>query len=291
MMSPENEQAIKQEVQSFYDHIGWREVSDGLFQNARFEDLRPVSREYVHRCHLRAGSVLTKKGRFLLDAGSGPIQYPEYLSYSEGFQYRVCVDLSHVALKEARKRIGQHGLYVVADVSALPFRKEAFKAVISLHTLHHLPVADQQNGYLELWRVLATGNTAVIVNGWTDSPLMRKVEFLVRPMEKIVRRLNRNRNQPRSNTITEKSVKDINEPAGTYVQKFTPERLKEILGGGIPYEIRCWRSVSVRFLRAVIHPVLAGKLFLRLLYRLEDRYATFFGKAGQYPLIILKKPE
>ncbi len=60
-------------------------------------------------------------GRFLLDAGSGPIQYPEYLTYSDGYRYRVCVDISAVALVEARRRIGKQGLFVVADVSALPF--------------------------------------------------------------------------------------------------------------------------------------------------------------------------
>ena len=53
--------------------------------------------------------------------GSGPIQYPEYLTYSEGYQYRLCLDISIVALIEARKRIGEKGLFVVADVSNLPF--------------------------------------------------------------------------------------------------------------------------------------------------------------------------
>jgi ubiquinone/menaquinone biosynthesis C-methylase UbiE len=290
MMPPENEQAIKQQVQSFYNHVGWREVSDGIFQNARFEDLRPVSREYVHRCHLRAGSFLAKKGHFLLDAGSGPIQYPEYLTYSEGFQYRVCADISKVALLEARKRIGERGLFVVADVSALPFRKDAFGAVISLHTLHHLPIANQQDGYLELWRVLAPGNTAVIVNGWTESPLMLKTEILVRFMENLMERSGGRGNQPQPLKKMQVGCGD-SEPVGTYVQKFTPERLKQILGDRIPYEVRCWRSVSVRFLRAVIHKKLAGKLLLRLLYQLEDRFANYFGKVGQYPLIILMKPE
>ncbi len=51
-------------------------------------------------------------------------------------------------------------------------------------------------------------------------------------------------------------------PTSTFVQKFTPERLEQMLGGNIPYEVRCWRSVSVRFLRSVIHAKLAGKLYL-----------------------------
>jgi len=284
-----NEKAIKQQVQSFYDHVGWREVSDGVFQNARFEDLRPVSREYIHRCHIRAGSFLTNHGRFLLDAGSGPIQYPEYLTYSEGFQYRVCVDISRVALIEARKRIGRHGLYVVADVSALPFRKDAFEAVISLHTLHHLPPEDQQDGYLELWRVLSPKNTAVIVNGWTEAPLMIGAEWFVRFMDRLMGRIGKNTDLP---GIKNGSVIDINGncvPTNTFVQKFTPERLEQMLGGNITYEVHCWRSVSVRFLRSVIHAKLAGKLTLRVLFWFENRFAGYFGKAGQYPLIIMKK--
>ena len=51
-------------------------------------------------------------GRFLLDAGSGPVQYDEYLTYSQDYRYRVCMDLSVVALQEARKRLGEKGIYV-----------------------------------------------------------------------------------------------------------------------------------------------------------------------------------
>ena len=130
---------VKQQVRQFYDQVGWQEVSEGVYQNARYEDLRPVSREYIHRCHLRVSRHIQPAGRFLLDAGSGPIQYPEYLEYSKGYQYRVCADISHVALQEARKRVRDHGLFVVADVADLPFKPDAFDGIVSLHTIHHLP--------------------------------------------------------------------------------------------------------------------------------------------------------
>jgi len=45
--------APKNEVRHFYDEIGWKLESDGFYQNARYEDLRPVSADYIHRCHLR----------------------------------------------------------------------------------------------------------------------------------------------------------------------------------------------------------------------------------------------
>src|SRR3989304_2617065 len=97
---------IKQQVREFYDQVGWQAISKGVYQNATYEDLRPVSREYIHKCHLRVNRHLRPRGKFLLDAGSGPIQYPEYLTYSQGYRYRVCVDISAVALQEARKALG-----------------------------------------------------------------------------------------------------------------------------------------------------------------------------------------
>ena len=101
---------VKEEVRQFYDEVGWQLVGADVYQNARYEDLRPVSRQYIHDCHLRVARHLRPQGRYLLDAGSGPVQYPEYLEYSRNYQYRVCADISITALKEARRRLGEHGL-------------------------------------------------------------------------------------------------------------------------------------------------------------------------------------
>jgi SAM-dependent methyltransferase len=101
----------------------------------------------------------------------------EYLAYSKGYAYRVCVDLSIVALQQARQRIGAHGLFVVSDVAHLPFRNDVFEGVVSLHTLHHLPLEEHQRAYRELYRVMSRGSTAVVVNGWDTPPLTRILEF------------------------------------------------------------------------------------------------------------------
>jgi hypothetical protein len=84
-MTTNSDIQIKQQVRQFYDEIGWQEIGEGVYQNARYEDLRPVSWEYIHKCHLRVGRYLSPNGRFMLDAGSGPIQYPEYLDYGKDY--------------------------------------------------------------------------------------------------------------------------------------------------------------------------------------------------------------
>jgi ubiquinone/menaquinone biosynthesis C-methylase UbiE len=116
---------------------------------------------------------------------------------------------------------------VVADVANLPFKDEIFDGIISLHTLHHLTVTDYVPAYENLKRVLKKNRTAVIVNGWGESMLMRWISV--------------------------------------------------------------WRSVSVRFLRAMIHPFLFGRIWLWILFGLEELFPTFFGEKGQYPLITFTK--
>ena len=274
---------VKSQVQQFYNEIGWQQSSEGFYQNTRYEDLRPVSREYIHNCHLRVTRHLKPQGRILLDAGSGPIQYPEYLEYSEYYRYRVCVDLSFVALQEARKRVGHHGLCVVADVTNLPFKENAFDGIISLHTFHHLPPGGQPRAYQELYRVLAPECTAVVVNGWNTPPLSQILELPLQ-LRRGLRRLYRSM----KNKLIH-NAQDAAPPKATFVHKNSALQLKNDLGQDFPMEIWVWRSISVRFLRTFIHAHLGGRMFLRILYQLEERFPHFFGIYGQYPLIVVTK--
>jgi SAM-dependent methyltransferase len=279
--------SIKHQVRDFYNQVGWQLVGDDTYQNARYEDLRPVSREYIHRCHLRVKRHLAPRGRFLLDAGSGPVQYIEYLTYSSGYHRRVCLDISIVALQEARKRIGEHGLFVVADVANLPFKPGAFDGLVSLHTLHHLPAPDQEKAYAEFYRVLAEDRAGVVVNGWTDSALMRRTLPLVQLFERLGDRLSHSRTVPPSEPAPSKPKAESG-PTGTFIHKLDAAWLRRVLAGHA-FEIRVWRSVSVRFMRAVIHTPLAGNFWLKLLFFMEERFPRWFGEKGQYPLVVIRK--
>jgi predicted dinucleotide-binding enzyme len=78
-------------------------------------------------------------------------------------------------------------------------------------------------------------------------------------------------------------------PVGTFVQKIDAAWLKKQLAGQMKFEILTWRSLSVRFMRAVILPALGGRLWLRLLFWLEDLFPHYFGENGQYPLVVIWK--
>lgn len=283
---------IKQNVRDFYDQVGWQQVSEGVYQNARYEDLRPVSREYIHKCHLRVMDHLPDQGRYLLDAGSGPIQYPEYITYSSGYDYRVCADISIQALDEARKRIGTHGLMVVADVANLPFHPEVFDGVVSLHTIHHLPISEHPKAYLELFRVLKVNGSAVVVNGWHQPPIsvmlnrLRKYTLRVRGF--INQRVLKREKLMNEENISQ-SAKTLNDTKSTFVEKNNPKWLQQTVGTKIPIEIWVWRSISVKAMRTFIHDHWGGRGILRFLFWLEQRFPHWLGTNGQYPLVVIRK--
>jgi SAM-dependent methyltransferase len=284
---------VKQQVRNFYDQIGWRMESDGFYQNARYEDLRPVAKEYIEKCHLRINRHLIRPGKYLLDAGCGPIQYPAYLTYMEGYQYRLCMDISIVALQDARKRIGDRGLFVVGDISNLPFKPDAFEGIVSLHTLHHLPISEQKKAYQDLYRVLQSGQSAVLVNGWTESPLMMRWSGPVRFMERVIGLTQKilgkkTISKPKKIENNQNEKLNKNESIGTFIEKLNAEWLRKELSE-MDVQILVWRSVSVRFLRSVIHKWLGGKLWLKLLFALEERNPEYYGENGQYPLVVIRK--
>jgi ubiquinone/menaquinone biosynthesis C-methylase UbiE len=265
--------------------------NDGFYQNARYEDLRPVSREYIHKCHLRVNRYLHPDGKFLLDAGSGPVQWPEYLTYSQNYQYRVCLDISIVALEEARHRLGTKGLYVVSDVANLPFKSDVFDGLVSLHTLHHIPPAEQPDAYAGFVRVLKPERTGVVVNAWTSPVLMARMAWLIKLMDRVSGIVNRFNPKRKVKLPEEKARPAASKPTGTFTQHITPEWLKVNLAGRVDFKIMVWRSASVRFLRTVIQPWLFGKLWLRWLYNQEEQEPEYYGENGQYPLIVISKPK
>jgi hypothetical protein len=57
-------------------------------------------------------------------------------------------------------------------------------------------------------------------------------------------------------------------PAGTFVEKMSPEWLKREIGSKMTIELKPWRSFSTRILRWFVRPF-GGRAFLRFVFWLE----------------------
>ncbi len=179
----------KSQVQEFYDEQGWVRTADGRFAEAR----RLASGELdAHRLYMRLSNAAIGKrfsgGRFFLDAASGPVAIPEHLAYSRHFDFRVCVDFSRTALKEAADNVGDKGIFCLADICRLPFADDSFDGALSAYTVQHVPADQQEVALAELYRVLKPGANLCILTRARKSPSHRIALAILRSLRRGWRR-------------------------------------------------------------------------------------------------------
>jgi SAM-dependent methyltransferase/uncharacterized protein YbaR (Trm112 family) len=152
------ENEAKSSVRRWYDEYGWQKNEQGMYHDsAAFSQNAPIGNGlYELLSHLRVIERLSG-GEWLMDAASGAIAHPEYLTYSWFYKRRVCIDFSVTALREAASKLRATDYCCQADICQLPFRDDAFQGGISGYTIQHFPETQQAVGVRELYRVLDRG--------------------------------------------------------------------------------------------------------------------------------------
>lgn len=272
--------ADKQLVKDFYDEKGWFANEKGDYEDAViFEDLREVSKDYIRKCHDRVNRYLNPSGTYMLDAASGALQFPDYLQYSAHYKYRICVDFSFQALSEAKKKLGEKGICVLADMTNMPFKDNVIDGFVSLNTIYHIPKEEQATAMKELYRVLAPKGKGVIVYEWfKHSPWMNFWLLPSRAGMFIKNRINRLASRLSRNKTPEKML---------YFHAHPYEYFKTNLP--FPFQVKVWRTVNVPFMRIYIHKGLFGKQILSWLYKKEEAQPEKFGMKGEYPILLFEK--
>jgi SAM-dependent methyltransferase len=190
------------------------------------------------------------------------------------------------ALREVKAKLGDGALCLLADVTNLPLKDGSMDAVVSLHTIYHIPQTEQATAFLELYRVVAPGGTAVVVYTWSRSLAVRLIQAPMslrnrwRKGVQVIRRLSRHTTE-----IEDKPVfKDL---------YFRPQTWNWFVNQQWPfhYKIFTWRSVSVGALQFYFSSTQRGKRHLARLERLEDRFPEPCGRWGLYPLIVISDEE
>lgn len=258
-------------VSRFYNEVGWV-TEGGLTEDARrWEDLREHAQEYVSKCRLRVLRHIPDQGENILDMGSGPIQFKEYLGYSKNFKKRYCIDLSSKALEEAKKKIGDHGVFFCGSFFDISLEEDFFDCSISLHTIYHIDKDKQEEAVRKLIRVTKPGKPVIIVYG-NPNTLVRYCVWPVRCLKKMVKLLNRTRRNRLELYY--------------YVH---PLKWWSRFSDMADVRIVPWRSFYSAHQRWLIPNNELGKKIFDILYTMEERLPGFFVRHFQYPMIILTK--
>lgn len=267
-------------LSKFYNNEGWEE-KEGITEDAkRYEDLRKYAKQYVSKCRLKLLKYIPIKGEKILDLGSGPIQYPEYLKYSSNFKKRYCIDLSSKALDDAKKKLGDHGEYLLGSFFDIELEKNSFDCAITLHTIYHMDKDMQEEAVRKLISLIKPGKPLIIVYSNPIS-LEQCILYPVRCLKNLSKFLVK--------IIYSKffrNYKIINEK-----YYFRPHTLKwwrrfEDISN---VKISPWRTFGVRFQKLLFPNNFIGSFMFDNLYKLEEKFPRVFNIIATYPMIILTK--
>tara|TARA_B100000795_G_scaffold128200_1_gene95525 strand:+ start:285 stop:1082 length:798 start_codon:yes stop_codon:yes gene_type:complete len=257
---------IEKSVSTYFNNGGWKNIDGDTKDAVLYDDLRDSAKDYVKNTRLRVLEHIDCKGDFILDMASGPIQFKEYLEYSKNFKKRYCVDLSSDALKEAKKKIGSHGVFFNESFFDINFKKDFFDCSLSLHTIYHIKKELQEEAVRKLISITKPGRKIIIIYA---NPLAID-SLLSRTYKKLF-----------------KNKKNAQTPV-LYFHAF-PLRWWNRFEDEALIKLYPWRSFSATAQKALFPNNKLGSKMFSLLFSLENKFPKFFVRFFQYPMIILEK--
>lgn len=261
-------------AKQFYDEFGWAPDADGEFLETKaFVDKRSVSAEHASACMRRLGErYFSGGGKYILDAGCGPLVDDDVVRFGDRFERDICTDLSTRALNIAREKLGDRGIYLKCDITKMPIEDSVVDAITCNHVIYQLPLALQAAAFRELWRVLKPGGVAVVIYWWSDASLPWKLERIAKllPM--------RGPGEPEAS----EGVPEL--PHNT-----RPRTWFESKDWPFSYQYDIYNSVPQLFLRNYIPDDWRGRAFLSGVRALQAAAPRYCGKRGLMPAIVFKK--
>lgn len=264
--------AEKEKIRKYYDEVGWKKDAGGGYRDLAVNRSPGPWDAYHAACALRLRDFLPPSGRFLLDAGSGPIAVPEYLTYHERYERRICVDLSVTALEGAREKLGDRGVYILGDLTNLPLADGAVDAAVSCNVIYHIPADEQAAAFEELARVLRPRGRAAVVYVWPKAPLQRL-------LKRVFKRI--------PGTRVEEVAGD-KEDADYYIHPHSYEWFRA-QPWTFDYEIVGYMLFGPEFARKYTGMGQKWESMMKWLLTLQKFMPHVTGRYGKYPLIIVKR--
>jgi ubiquinone/menaquinone biosynthesis C-methylase UbiE len=268
-------ETAEEKVSKFYNTVGWESI-DGVTEDARrFEDLRAHSQEYIRKCNLRVFRHIPESGVNMLDMASGPIQCKEYLDYSKNFEKRYCIDLSSKALEMAKKRIGDHGVFLHGSFFDIPLQENFFDCSLSIHTIYHMDKDKQETAVRKLLYVTKPNRPVIIAYINPSVLLITPAQRLFAKVKRILKK----------NDDKQPQWHDVLYVHGHPIQWWN--RFTDIA------EVKIFpsRSFGANIHKRLIPDNRIGSMMFDVLFYLEERFPNFFAKHFQYPLIVLTKKQ
>ena len=273
----------KKRVFDYYNEVSYK-IKDSLKiyeDSPKWVDFREISAKYMRTSFKRAARFYPANGKYFLDIASGPIGLPEYMTLCDGYEYRICVDISINALIQAKiniEKAGKRGIYICGDITNIPIQDNSVDTVLSQHTLYHIPKNDQKRAVNEMYRVAKDNSKIVIIYSWFYHSWFMNLFLNIIQLYRILRHF-----------AGKVYVRLFPSKPRLYFYPHSPNWFKKSFKFSNDIEFHCWRSTNKYFMNLYIHNWLFGKQILDKLMEIEDRYSKFMSTFGEYAAIVITK--
>jgi len=273
----------KKRVFDYYNEVEYK-IKDSLKiyeDSPKWVDFREVSSAYIRNSFSKASNYYPPSGKYLLDIASGPIGLPEYMALSDGYEFRICVDISINALIQAKiniERAGKKGIFICGDICNIPIQDNICDTVLSQHTLYHIPKDDQLTAVNEMYRVAKQGSKIVIVYSWFYHSWFMNISLNAIQLYRILRHF-----------AGKLYVRLVKSKPRLYFYPHSPRWFRKSFPFGEDIDFYCWRSTNKYFLNLYIHKWFFGKQLLKKLIKIEEKRSKCLSKFGEYPAIVITK--
>ena len=256
--------------------LSFDDLSPSKIAYSGWDDLRQCAKDYATKCRLRLMRHIPPSGDHILDVGSGPLLFKEYVEYSRNFRKRYCIDLSSVALEEAKKKIGDHGVFLHGSLFDVPLESDFFDCTLSILTIFNIHKDKQEDAVRKLIEVTKPGRPIIIVYcnpNTAASGLLRSYRALV----KTCIRLLKGREKPARKRS-----------ALLYYHRH-PIAWWDRFSDAAYIQIMPWAYLGPDMQKMLIPDNALGRKLLEMIFRAEERFPHCLGKRCAYPIIILIK--
>jgi ubiquinone/menaquinone biosynthesis C-methylase UbiE len=271
----------KERIFNYYNEIKYINFEGKqIYEDAgKWVDFRDFVLPYTQHGFYNVRKYINHSGKYFADIASGPVAFKEYVQLAVGYEYRICIDISVNALLEAQYNLAkenQPGIFICADMLALPLKENVCDAVVCHHALFHVQKELQLTAMKEMYRIAKPFGRIAIVYDWFYHSLLMNITLGPIQLYRIARHYAGKLHA----RIFKKNKLYFYSHSRQWFIKNNP---------GNKISFYSWRSINKHFSSIYLHKKFGGKQLLNYIWKKEEEKPELMGRIGEYVVIVIEK--
>lgn len=271
----------KERIFNYYNEIKYINFEGKqIYEDAdKWVDFRDFVLPYTQHGFSNVRKYIQPQGKYFADIASGPVAFKEYIHLADNYEYRICIDISVNALLEAQynlKKENQPGIFICADMLALPLKENICDAVVCHHALFHVQKNLQLTAMEEMHRIAKPSASIAIVYDWFYHSWFMNIALGPVQLYRIARHY---AGKIYAGVLKKNKLYFYSHSRNWFIKNNPGRQIK----------FYTWRSINKYFSNIYLHKNMGGKKLLQYIWNKEEQNPELMGRIGEYAVIVIEK--